>query len=158
MAQRTKRTDENRERILSILRSATTTRKAAFSAVGMSAETFDNWIKADPTFAEAVVQAEQEAINNNVLLVQKAAQPRKVRKTRTEYGPPPKDAEGKPVAGAKPVVVSRTVEEYEEEGDWRAAKWLLETKDPENFGKRLDVTSNGETIKGYGANVDFDDI
>lgn len=158
MANRSKRTPENRERILKILRASCTTRKSAYTAVNMSAETFDNWLKADASFAEAVEQAEQEAITRNVLLVQKAAEPRKVKKTRTEYGLPPKDEHGNPVQGATPIVVSQTVEEYAEEGDWRAAKWLLETRDPENYGKQVSLTKDGDTIKGYGASVDFDDL
>lgn len=57
MGRPSKRTNENRAKILQLL-AAGTTRKNAYLAVGMTGETFAQWLRAEAKFAQEVEEAE----------------------------------------------------------------------------------------------------
>ena len=63
MARPTKRTDAAQAVILEILR-AGSTRKAAYTAAGLSRTTFAEWLNEDEDFAQEVEEAEQDAITD----------------------------------------------------------------------------------------------
>jgi hypothetical protein len=70
---KSKRTPENRDRILMLLR-AGNYQKEAFTAAGISADTFYSWMKEDPEFSEAVQKAESEAVAFHMAQIMKASQ------------------------------------------------------------------------------------
>ena len=142
MAQPSKRTPENRKRIIDMLAGGIP-KSAACEEVRISRETLNKWENEEEEFRDDIAAAKSAAIARNVLRLQKATEPRAVKKTRTEVAPK-KDADGN--VGGRLVKVAQTVEEYEEDGDWRAALAWLERMDRGNFGKSVDVTSGGEKL------------
>jgi len=69
---RTKRTPETAKRIIDLLKLGNY-RDHAYTAAGISHDTFYKWLKADPAFSEAVEKAEAEAIAFHMSQIIKAS-------------------------------------------------------------------------------------
>ena len=102
-------------------------RARAAAIVGIAAKTVGRWFRAGwegrsaahVLFVREVRAAEARFVADQLAVVVRAAEPRVERVTKTTTRPD----------GAVTVeVVERPA------GDWRAAMWLLECKDPESFG------------------------
>jgi len=69
---KSKRTPETAERIITLLKLGNY-RDHAYTAAGISHDTFYKWLKADPAFSEAVEKAEAEAISFHMAQIMKAS-------------------------------------------------------------------------------------
>lgn len=102
-------------------------RTQAAAAVGVTKKTVCEWMRLarlgwSPThaaFRTAVLAAEAGFVANRLAAVVRAATPRRTRATRTTTYPD----------GRVLTVLAERVE-----GDWRAARWLLRCKAPDEFG------------------------
>lgn len=91
---KSKYTPETVDKLLSVLRAGATI-KDACAYVGISQETFFQWVNRKPEFSEAVKKAQSESLIEAVTIIRLAAK-----------------------------------------NNWTAAAWLLERKDPANWGRK----------------------
>lgn len=102
-------------------------RTRAASMVGVSKKTICGWLRLGrrgrsgphTQFLAQVLAAEARFIADRLAAVVRAATPRRARTVRTTT-----HADGR--------VVTEVTEQWE--SDWRAARWLLRCKDPDEFG------------------------
>lgn len=123
MGRPTKRTPERVKRILALLKSGNT-RTCAANASGISKETFYEWLREFPDFADAVTRAESEAEAAHVATIKRAATVHKVVERRTTVS----DKDG-----------TTTIEVVRYEYDWRAAETWLKRRRRADWGDSIDV-------------------
>lgn len=113
------------------------THKMTCAEVGISQETFYQYIKTTPEFSELVTRAEQVALAKAVkafasgLEAQKTNHAEITTFTETRIG-----KDGKPYQYTKETRATKLIETAP---DWRAGQAWLERRDRENWGQRIDV-------------------
>lgn len=89
-------------------------------------DTYYNWIKIHPDFAEAIKKAEQECKNRHIQTLQLVA--------RGEF-----EEKLNKTTGKMEVV-------WKYRPNWYASAWWLERKYKDEFGQRVDMTTDGKAI------------
>lgn len=143
MARKSKYTPELVKQLIGLLRNGNTDVDAC-SRVGISKDTFYEWIKSKPDFSDAVSRARAETRHLAVKAWRSWLKPFEVTEKSTDtFTETRLDKNGNPYDYVR-TTVTETVKTMAP--DWKAAEAYLKRRDPENWGDRMDVTSGGDKI------------
>jgi len=143
MARKSKYTPALVDQLLELLRKGNTDTDAC-ALVGVSTETFYEWIKSKPEFSDTVSHARAAARELAVNAWRSWLVPQVVTEETVEtFTETRRNKKGEPYDYVRKTstVLTKTLAP-----DWRAAESYLKRRDRENWGDRVDVTSDGEKI------------
>jgi hypothetical protein len=155
MARKSKYTPDLVKQLIGLLRNGNTDVDAC-ARVGISKDTFYDWINNKPEFSDSVSHARAETRQLAVKAWRSWLKPQDVVEKSTDTFIETRiGKDGTPYEYVK-TTITETVKTMAP--DWKAAEAYLKRRDPENWGDRMDVTSGGEKLPIAVVKMDVSDL